>query len=126
MIANRDLDYNTINHELNLLDSLTKDNPEQIENLKILHTAIDEKLAYLKVEDLKPIQIDTELKLLLIDGFNKSNKISEQINRMSLVEEQLLEVQTQKFTILAFITPLLSSSFFWALCSFFGFHIQNE
>ena len=106
MIANRDLDYNTINHELNLLDSLTKDNPEQIENLKILHTAIDEKLAYLKVEDLKPIQIDTELKLLLIDGFNKSNKISEQINRMSLVEEQLLEVQTQKFTILAFITPL--------------------
>ncbi len=106
LLSNRDKEVNTINHELNVVDSLTRDNPEQIENLKKLRAAINEKSADLKLEEFKPVQVDPALKQLLTNGFNKSEKIKEQINKMSLTETQLLDVRKQKFTLLAFITPL--------------------
>src|SRR5690606_2259047 len=108
----REKNYTAINRELDLVDSLTKDNPEQIENLKILRTAIDERIADFKLEEYIPIQIAAELKLLINEGFNKSQNISEQISSMSQTEERLLRERTKKFTVLALISPFFIIVFF--------------
>jgi len=101
-----DSDYKTISHELNLIGSLIKDNPEQIKNLKMLRKAINEKLTDFKLEKLKPLQVESELRLLRIYGFYEARKINELTSRMSLLEEKLFEIRSQKHSRKIFITPL--------------------
>lgn len=104
----RDDYFNMLNAELNLADSLTRDNSEQAEDLKILRTAIDERLWSMKkvIAAYTLQQLNGEFRRNLIEGIRQTEKINDQINRISGTETQFLEIRKQQFTVLAFITPL--------------------
>lgn len=108
MLAKRDAHFNTITNELNLVDSLTRDNAEQRENLKKLHLAVSEKILSLetKLQTYTPVQIAPGFELSFNDGFRKTENVQLEINKMSALENHLLELRMQKSSRLAFITPL--------------------
>lgn len=97
-----------LNTGLNLADSLTSDNPEQAENLKMLRAAIAERLLTMKkiIAAATPLELSDEFSLNLSEGIRQTEIVNEQINRISQTETQFLEIRKQKFNVLAIITTL--------------------
>ncbi len=111
ILPKRDSAFNTIAFELNLVDSLVKDNPAQIENLKILRHAIDLKLSGMrKVLVSYSIlgQTAAEFKLNVNEGVQLTENVKDQINRMQNEEDKLLKIRLESFNQSAFITPLFT------------------
>ena len=110
VLSKRDAAINTLTHELSLVDSLTKDNPNQIENLKILKTEIKLKLLSMgKVMLLyKPLVKTPEFILNVTDGIRLTENIKKRINKMQSEEDKILKVRTTSFSESAIATPLLT------------------
>lgn len=131
LLNNRDIAFHNLAVELNKVDSLTRDNPEQIENLKTLHAAINAKLLSMQevLHDYRTRANTDEFKTNALQGVVKMDNVKRQISIMSAAEEQLLKWRTRKYTRLSFITPLfIIVLFLGALLILFAsyFRINNE
>jgi len=108
MLEKRESDFIQINSELKLLDSLTRDNPEQNENVNKLRELINTKLLNLEKMEQTYTQapFNLEFKISLLEGFRQNENILTEILRMVAIEDHLLEKRTQSYNRLADITPI--------------------
>ncbi len=115
LLYKRDKAFTKLSTELKRVDSLLRD-PKQIENLKTLHVAIDEKLLSMKkvLELYSPIETNPEFKANIVEGIGKMDKVRQELYKMALTEEELLHQRTEKYYRLSFVTP------FFIIVLFFG------
>lgn len=113
-LAKRDAAIVTMNEELSRVDSLTRDNPEQTENLNVLHTAFGQKLANMQqvqkahtTPALRP-----ELKKTIAKGIEHTDTIKGVVDKLAQNENALLKQQTESYLHLAVITPLVTTVLF--------------
>jgi signal transduction histidine kinase len=93
--------------ELNTIDSLTKENPSQQQNLIVLRTAINEKMEMMKhnlvLFQTQKVSIPDRLK-----GKALMDNVRTQINKMENEEDKLLTGYSASLSKSAFITPLFT------------------
>jgi len=103
MLEKRDLALNSLKVEQHLLDSLLKDNPEQIQNLKKLNLAIVEGLVNIK--NTSAGKVPEYDKVGSIEEAKKIAYVKHHIEVMRKAENQLLTLRTKDYTQLSFKTP---------------------
>lgn len=108
-LIKRDSAFTALTHELNAVDSLTKDNTQQNENLQTLHLAINEKMASMKkiLGRKATIKMSPEFKKDIAEGIQKTKNVKSVINKMSINENYLLEQRTKKYSHFALTAPIL-------------------
>ncbi|HZV70721.1 MAG TPA: PAS domain S-box protein [Saprospiraceae bacterium] len=108
-LVTNDSVFNILRHELNTVDSLTKDNPQQIANLVILRATIEEKKESMKkvLNGYSPLSMSSEFKENIAEGIAKTKNVKQVINRMLLNEKHLLQERSQKYTHLVHAAPIL-------------------
>lgn len=127
MILARDADFSNIEQQLNILDSLTVDNPEQSANLITLRKVIAEKKENLNMllETYKPLNISPDLSNSLTNALQKTEIVKQEIDKMSATETKLLEQRNKSYTELSAVTPLFIISLsLGALLILLGFYVR--
>ncbi|HMJ70405.1 MAG TPA: PAS domain S-box protein [Cyclobacteriaceae bacterium] len=112
VLSRRDTAVNRLTGILKSVDSLTRDNPIQIENLKILNARIGLKLSSMKkVMSLQASPVRSpEFVLNVTEGIQLTQDIKKQITTMKDEEDKLLKIRSSSLNKSAFITPLLTVS----------------
>ena len=126
-IIARNADFFTIDTQLNVLDSLTKDNPDQAANLLVLRRTIHEKRANLDVllQTYPPFEISNSLANSLADALHKTELVNYEIDKMSTFENNLLVERNKNYTQLSTITPLFIITLsLGAVLILLGFYIR--
>lgn len=127
MIIARDADFENIEQLLNILDSLTADNPEQSANLIMLRKVITEKKANLNMllETYEPLKISPDLSNSLSEALKKTEIVKQEIDKMAVLETKLLNERNYSYTQLSSITPLFIISLsLGALLILLGFYVR--
>ena len=108
LIQKRDVALDVLCFQLLTLDSLIKENPKQIQNLKKLNIAIGKKVTSVGDISVKytPLQIHDSIRVNVIKGMAMTDSIKQHIDIMAKSETRLFELQTQKYAQLSFLTPL--------------------
>ena len=109
LLKKRDFDFNMLAIELKRIDSLTKDNQNHKENIKLLNIAIDEKLASMKkvMQSYKPLSTSAEFKLNINEAINITTNIKERINKMQIEEDKLMEERAAALNREVIFTPFV-------------------
>ena len=97
-VENLDVYFNT-------LDSLTKDNLSQLQNLLTLRALTDKKLDYMRGRTNKS-QISYNSSPLILQGKLLMDEVREQVDKMSFDQERLIEQRAAQLDKETFITPL--------------------
>jgi signal transduction histidine kinase len=107
MLRKRDVALNSIVVDVTLLDSLIKDNPVQIQNLKRLKKVIQEKITALKnlVVEENNMQMDSLIKVNTLQGVQKMDMVNREIDDMIKVETNLFKIHTKRYNRDLFIAP---------------------
>lgn len=109
VLSQRDEALHSLHTDLNKLDTLIRDNPQQASNLKVLQSRIDLKLQSMKdVMGLYSPIPSTEFKHKVTEGIGFSKAILDQINQMQAEEDRLLKERSASFAKAAAVTPLLT------------------
>jgi PAS domain S-box-containing protein len=110
LLQKKDVALGNLLKDRNLLDSLVKDNPEQIEKAAKLNAAVNAKLIIMQkvLHQYTPLQMTADFKANVIDGVGKMDSVKLYILKMSDAEQQLLKVRKEKYQRLSFITPLFA------------------
>ncbi len=108
LLLKRDSAFNRIASELNMTDSLIKDNPKQVENIRILRSLIDENKSNMKnvLQSFIMAQSSPELKSAINSEIHLTEKVRGQLNKMQNEEDKLLIERSESFTNETVITPL--------------------
>ena len=122
-------DLAQMNIELQKLDSLILDNPQQVQNLRVLHLTINGKLANMD-SVLKAYRRDPGspgFKALVNAGIGKMDRLKAMIKLMVGEEKVLLEQRTNRYSQLANITPIFIVVLFLGalIILYFSYHNLN-
>ena len=93
--------------ELNTIDSLTKENPSQHQNVIVLRTAINERLEIME-HNLVLFQTQKASIKDRLKGKEFMDVVRKQIDKMKNEEDKLLSVYSASLSKSAFITPLFT------------------
>jgi signal transduction histidine kinase/CHASE3 domain sensor protein len=117
-----------IHQEIDNIDSLTKDNPSQQQNLIIIRRLVNERLEmlqlFLSMEDQSMITLENRLR-----GKEAMDILENQIDVMKIQEDNILKIRTASFGKSAFLAPrfmivLILGSILILIASYFK--IQSE
>ncbi|MBC7384065.1 MAG: PAS domain-containing protein [Bacteroidia bacterium] len=108
LLKKRDAAFSLMANEWNFLDSLLQDNPQQKENLKTLQKSIDaKKVSMHKVlQDYRPMDMIPAFRDRILDGVGIMDQVKMNIQKMGTVQSQILELRSQKYSRLSFLTPV--------------------
>ncbi|MES2478862.1 MAG: PAS domain S-box protein [Bacteroidota bacterium] len=107
-LRRRDASIATLAAQLNLVENLTKDNPTQNENIKMLRAGIGEKILSMQLvmDAYSPTEMSIGFKNNIAEGIEKANNVQKIIRTIADNEAKLLRERSEKYNRLASIAPV--------------------
>lgn len=107
-LQRRDAAIEVLTTQLQLIEGLTKDNPAQSENIKMLKTGIDEKILSMQLvmSTYSPTEMSIEFKNNIAEGIEKTKNVKSIIRNIADNESRLLKERSEKYKRLASVAPV--------------------
>lgn len=107
-LQRRDAAIEVLTTQLQLIEGLTKDNPAQSENIKMLKTGIDEKILSMQLvmSTYSPTEMSIECKNNIAEGIEKTKNVKAIIRNIADNEARLLKERSEKYKRLASVAPV--------------------